>query len=218
MTNDSSTGGYILPELSPPAPTPQVEDITLDTFLQAIVVGITGLPGTLVWPRWQSINPKMPEATVDWASIGVMSETPEYAGSLLHYSKGINGVDPNGYDEYQRQTKLEIMCSFYGPNSRMNSNLLRDGLFIPQNREVLFLNHMQLVSTDCRIISTNELLNQVWFRRCDITFYVRVAYDRFYPILNILEAVGIVQTADKIGLKDSFDTGTNPNIPPGHPE
>src|SRR5574340_383319 len=67
MANTSATGGY----LSPDASALPLEGDALDALLQGMVVGITGLPGAMVRPRWQSVVPKQPEPTVDWCAIGI---------------------------------------------------------------------------------------------------------------------------------------------------
>src|SRR5438477_12482433 len=137
MANDSSTGGYLVPTSAPP-----LEDDALDEFLQGAVVGMTGLAGTLVRPRWQNPVPKLREATVDWCAIGIISETPEFSSYTAHYrGEPSNPNDPTGqgFDLQIRHETLEVMVSFYGPNSRGNAKLFRDGISVGQNRESFFL-------------------------------------------------------------------------------
>lgn len=207
MANDSSTGGYLAPSSAPP-----LEDAALDAFLQGAVVGITGLPGAKVRPRWQTPVPKLPEASVDWCAIGIVSETPEY-GAYTRHHRG-EPLDPNdplgqGYDEQIRHEVLEIMASFYGPNSRGNAKLLRDGIAVAQNREAFYLQGMNFVSSDCRVINTSELLSESWFRRVDLIFSVRREIDRTYPVLNILSAPITIES-DAPDKSDTFSAGPNP--------
>jgi hypothetical protein len=206
VSNNSSTGGYLVPSSAPP-----LEDVALDAFLQGAVVGMTGLPNTLVRPRWQPTSPKELEATTDWCAIGIVSETPEYSAYTKHFrGEPSNPNDPagQGYDEQIRHDVLEVMATFYGPNSRGNANMFRAGLEVGQNQESFFLQNMNLVSTDCKMINVPELINEKWFRRIDITFNVRREIDRTYPILNILSAPITVET--DTGNTDAFSAGPNP--------
>ena len=206
MSNDSSTGGYLVPSSAPP-----IEDIALDAFLQGAVVGMTGLPGPMVRPRWQTPSPKQPEATVDWCGVGIISETPEYSAYTRHWrGEPSNPNDPagQGYDEQRRHEVLEVMASFYGPNSRGNANMFRAGLAVDQNRESFFLQNMNIVASDCKIINTSELINEVWFRRVDLTFCVGREIDRTYPVLNILSAPITIE--GDTGNTDALIAGPNP--------
>jgi len=204
---DSSTGGYLVPSSASPP-----EDTALDAILQGAVVALVGLPGPMVRPRWQTPVPKQPEATVDWCAIGVMSETPEYSAYTRHWrGEPSNPNDPvgQGYDEQRRHEVLEVMASFYGPNSRGNANMFRAGISVAQNREAFYLQNMNFVSTDCKLTNAAELINEVWFRRMDLTFFVRREIDRTYPVLNILSAPITIQS-DAPNATDTFSAGPNP--------
>ena len=172
---------------------------------------MTGLPGSMVRPRWQPTVPKYMESSVNWCAIGIVSETPEYSAYTRHWrGEPSNPNDPagQGYDEQRRHEVLEVMASFYGPNSRGNANEFRAGIAVEQNRESFFLQNMNFVSTDCKITNTSELINEKWFRRVDLTFYVRREIDRTYPVLNILSAPITIET--DIGGTNEFTAGPNP--------
>jgi hypothetical protein len=215
--NDSSTGGFVAP-YSPPVP--PLDDDALDQLLQQLVAGVTGLPGTLVRPRWQGTPPIMPEPATDWCAIGVIDATPECGAVLLHWRgepTNIADIAGQGFDEYQSMVTLRIMASFYGPNAAANADLFRDGLSVGQNRETLFANNSQLVSTDCVMGKVPELINLLWYHRVDITFKVVRMIDRSYPILNILEADGTIKTdAHTLGPGESFQAGPNPPVRPDY--
>ena len=66
MSNDSSSGGYLLPA-SAPAP---LEGLDLLRFVQQWIVGVSGLPGEQVRPRWQPEPPDIPQAGTCWAAVG----------------------------------------------------------------------------------------------------------------------------------------------------
>src|SRR5205823_531921 len=146
--NDSSTGGFVQPYSPPAVP---LNDDTFDALMQGMVAGISGLPGDMVRPRWQPVPPKMPEATVDWCAIGVLDQAPEYGPYIQHWpGEPGNQYDrtKQGFDEYLNVVKMEIMATFYGPNASAYANIFRDGLSVGQNRDTLFANGMQLVSSD----------------------------------------------------------------------
>ena len=177
MANDSATGGYIGPAVeSPPA-----TDIDLDALFQAAVSGITGLPGALVRPRWQPVPPKQPEASVDWAAIGVVDITQDDGPSIQHVGAG------DGHDDYVRHETITILCTFHGPNGMRCAAKLRDGIQIPQNLEALTVNGFGFVESG-PIRSVPELYNQQWIKRYDIALTFRRKVSRTYSILNILSA------------------------------
>ncbi len=205
--NDSSTGGYLVPSSTPP-----LEDVALDAFLQGAVVGMTGLPNTMVRPRWQPTPPKELEASTDWCAIGIISDTPEFSAYTRHFrgeTTNPNDPDGQGYDLQIRHETLEIMATFYGPNSRGNANQFRAGLEVLQNRESFFLQNMNFVSSDCKMLNVSELVNERWFRRIDLTFYVKREIDRTYPVLNILSAPITIDT----DTEDTISVSAGPNPP-----
>lgn len=166
----------------PPAP---VEDDDLDSVLQAMVVGITGLDGTLVRPRWQPKVPKQPEPDVDWCSIGVVSTTPDASPYIQHLS-GISITQPAG-DISQRHEEMEVLVSFYGPHSKSNLGVLRDGLGIPQNLEAAKASGLYYVGIEPGRASP-EIINQQWIRRWDSVITFRRMVARAYLVNNILSA------------------------------
>jgi hypothetical protein len=126
--SDSTTTGYI------PASALPVDGTTLEDVLQVMVVGVTGLSGDLVRPRWQPIPPAQPAATVDWCAIGVTQELPDTNAYVEHDPTGAGGL---GVDIEQRHEDIEVLASFFGPNSQAYAKLLILGLRIAQNLETL---------------------------------------------------------------------------------
>lgn len=192
MSNSSATGGYLAP--SNPAP---LYDDALTDALQAMVVGITGLPGTLVRPRWQATPPKMPEINVDWCAIGVTGFTPDAYGAQIHSPSG------DGSTTLYRTEVLEVLASFYGPSRFGNATLFSDGLQIPQNWEMVAPIGIVFVEGGAPR-GVADLLNTKWVQRTDISVVFRRQVSRTYPILNILSGVGSIQS-DRPD-DQSFDT------------
>lgn len=179
---DSSTGGYLAPTSPPPA-----TDDALDDQIQAAVVGITGLDGTLVRPRWQPKPPKQPPAAANWCAIGVTSMDADTYAWVGHHPDG------DGYDEMQHHVTFDVLASFYGPAGQAYAGLLRDGLQIAQNREALYLQGISFVDAS-KIIAAPALINEQWVRKYDLTVTLRTQITRTYAVLNLLEASGSIST------------------------
>jgi len=183
-SNTSATGGYLLPA---PAPTP-LEGAALLAFLQGYVVGVTGLPGDMVRPRWQPEPPNIPQAGNLWAAIGVTSRpTDTYA-----FTRQLEDTST----ELQRHEELDMLCSFYDLGSGGLADnavaLLRDGLQVDQNREPLFLAGMGLVGSDDPV-AVPSLLKMRWLYRVDMNVKLRRVILRNYPVLTILSETGVLR-------------------------
>lgn len=181
--NDSSTGGYLLPATSP-AP---LEGQALNRFLQQVWVGITGLDGTLIRPRWQAEPPAIQPFGTDWMAFGITRRKGDTFTSTIHDPTG------NGNDSVYRQEMLDILCTFYGPDADNYASLLREGLFVAQNREVLQLNNFGLVEVG-EAVAVPEIIKDRWTYRVDMRVTLRRSILRTYPVLNILSAEGTVDT------------------------
>jgi len=173
--NDSSTGGYLLPNSSPLVGDP------LTDFFSALVVGITNLAGAMVRPRWQPEAPDIPAFGVDWCGIGITDQDPDVYIAEIHHPDG------NGYTETRRHEILTILASFYGPNANANAGQFSDGLQVAQNREIFNLNSMGLVRSGT-VKAVPTLMKERWLYRFDIEFMVKRQIVRTYNVLNILSA------------------------------
>ena len=184
---DSATGGFLQPGLSV-----LLEDDELDDFLQALVVGISGLPGPMVRPRWQEQEPNLPPEGTDWAAIGVMTREGD-TYSVEHHEPGSPGVPPSS--DIIRHETLNVVATFYGPNCQGNGALFRDGLGLAQNREVLFAAQMGLRSIG-QLGRNPEMVKGKWLGKADVPFSIRRAIVRNYPVLNIRQLQGTLNTDD----------------------
>lgn len=188
MPNNSSTGGYLAPT-TPPAP---LEGKSLNDFLQALVVGITGLAGDMVRPRWQPEPPNVPTAGDAWASIGVTSRKPDtYA--YTYFDQGTETY------KLQRQETLEVLVSFYDLGSNgladLYAELWQDGLQVRQNIESLLPAGFAFVETQ-GAIAVPVILKGRWQYRVDVASTFRRQIDRAYPVLSIVEADGTLIAND----------------------
>lgn len=205
VANDSSTGGPLAP-LPSPAPAP-LTGLALNNFLQGWVVGITGLDGTFVRPRWQPEPPIIPDAAIAWCAIGIRDRRGDAFPFIGHDGDGSSG---NGFDQIIRNEELDLLCSFYdlGSNGMADllAELMRDGAVISQNREVLKAQNFDIGFVG-DVIPVASLLKSRWLYRVDLPIQVRRQVVRQYPVLNILSAVSGILT----------DTGLGLNIAIGHP-
>lgn len=191
MPNDSSTGGY----LAPAPDTPPLEGQALLDFLQAVIVGITGIDGTLVRPYAQSEPPNIPDAGTAWCAFKIASRPSDTFAFVKH------NVDGNGSDALQRHEALHILTSFYDLGSGGAADglcsLLRDGLQVPQNREALSFGNMALVKTG-DMISVPVMVKSRWLYRVDMEVVINRQIDRVYSVLSLTSAQGTIVTDDGI--------------------
>jgi hypothetical protein len=204
MTNNSATGGYIVPTASFNA----TADAAFDEILAQLAAGVTGLPANLVRPRWQPTPPLQPEANIDWCAIGVTDESGDATIDSVHRSTSPSTADPpdptgDGYTTTYEVVEQTVMASFYGPSAWSNANLFRVGLSVPQNREVLILQDVTLCVVPRRVTPFFETINSVTYRRCDVEFKLRRTITRNWPIENIQKAQGEIKTDTTI---DPFAT------------
>jgi hypothetical protein len=202
MPNDSSTGGVLAPLPSGElynqggydqggygAPPAAFYDADLDLILQQMIVGITGLDGALVRPRWQPNVPKQPDPTTNWCAIGVVDITPDDTPAIVH------SASAPGFDTIYRHEEIEVLASFYGPTAQVYSSQARDGMYLPQNNDVLKQYNASLIESK-RIRYVPELVNQQWVKRCDLSFSLRRQVIRSYAILNLASAEINITTDD----------------------
>ena len=169
MSNDSSTGGYLVP-LGPD----EAEDAALAAILQGAVAGITGLAGNLVRPRWQALPPQQPPLTTNWAAIGATQTDP----TDYPYFNDAGHLD--------RQERLTVMASFYGPNAGTYGARLRDGLYVKQNLDVLYANGIKLYEAGT-LVTVPELIGDTWVMRRDLTVLLMRDIERAYAIKPIID-------------------------------
>ena len=200
MSNTSATGGPLSPE--PPLP---FDDVQLDKVFQNLATNLTGLPGNYVRPRWQAGNPlsagtpKQPEPGINWCAIGVTSVIQD-DGPWIVYNPNTNN------SLYWDHEEIEVIASFYGPNSQSNARLLRAGLNVPQNTEVLLQYMIRYVSCS-QIRQVPELVNEQWIKRQDVMFFFRRKFQMIYDTENIL--IADINLIDDTSIDDTII------VPPG---
>lgn len=181
MPNTSATGGALSPTGFPAV----LEGQALVDFLQEWAVGIVGMPGSAVRPRWQPEPPNIPDG--NWAAFGIQRREKDTFAYVGHSSAG------QGSDELRRHEVLHCLVSFYGPDAELNAELLSDGMQVPQNLEKLTGASMGLVSCGDPVLAP-ELVKETWLQRVDLPFAIKRQVVRNYAVLNILSA-GVVLTS-----------------------
>lgn len=175
-------GSYLLPISSPPV-------LTLTQFLQTLFVGITGLPGDLVRPKWQIEPPKQPDVMVDWIGIGIDIIRPDANGYLWS-----NPLDTTGTSAtYDRMEAIEVGVAIYGPNSIETYGYLRDGFEIPQNRFAMDGQRLGFVEIGPGL-RIPELIDERFYNRVQTTVYLQREIRRTYSIPTLISAGGKIYT------------------------
>lgn len=188
-TPNSSTGGYLLPEQQDNP----FGNLSFEQFLQTVLVGVSGLKGEFVRPKWQLNPPKQPDAIVDWMAFGLNEDDSD--------TNAFVGVDSDGTNRFMRMEALSLQCSFYGPNSLEVGKTVRDGFQIPQNFAALQSVNMGFVSTS-KMVRAPDVVNERWIDRWEMTVYLRREILRVYPVLNFLSGSGVLHANVSSGEKN----------------
>lgn len=183
--NSSATGGYLQPFPTPSTPLPGL--LTLNQFIQMVLVGISSLPGPLVRPAWQPKPPKQPDIETNWLAFGIKEVEPDGADNA--YVGYDNSSPPIPIT--QRQQIMEVELSVYGPAALENTELIRDGFQLTQNLEGLKSANMGYAYSG-KAVHMPDLINERWFNRMVMSIFLRRQVQRNYPILTILSANGTI--------------------------
>jgi len=182
---DSTQPGYL-----GPAPTETLDALDWENFLQQCVAGITGLPGELVRPRWQPNPSPTPDVSVDWVACGITRTVAQFSPYLKHH-----GEEEPGYDRLGRSEQVTYRVSSYGPHAGDVIAILRDGLFIDQNRQLWRENSVGLVEAE-RIDHVPELFRQQWRDAYHLEIILNRQVRRVYNVRTLLRAKGTITGND----------------------
>lgn len=176
MATSSSSAGFLAPITSP------VDDQALEDVLQATIVGITGLAGQWVRPRWQPEPPNQPPLDQNWVAFGIIRRVYD---SFMYKGHDPDGDSGNGVDLVECDESLQVLHSFYGPNSNSLCTRFRAGLDVDQNRDALRANGILLTEVQ-DAINLPALLKEKWVLRIDATVIYRRRHIHSFPIRNLV--------------------------------
>lgn len=174
----SATGGYLVPS------TPVDYDDALDDIFHAVIQGITQLPDVMIRPRWQPEPPNQPDFTVNWAAFGVMTLDGDRFSYHRHVPDANGGL---GETDIERDEKLKLLISFYGPNCSGYQARWSIGLQISQNRDALSAEGIKLVEVQ-EAVMLPALFKEKWVKRVDSAAIFRRRVMRTYAIENVESA------------------------------
>lgn len=149
-------------------------DDDLNLILNEWVKSITGISEELVRPLWQTDAPNIPEKDVNWISFGVSN----FDSENLYFQQNANDSSSKNNEE------LTILMRFYGKDAQSIANNFKASIQIPQNNYQL--NKLGLTyHRSSNVSNFPELYNNQWFKRFDLTVYLRRRNDRTYQIKTI---------------------------------
>lgn len=188
--NTSAQKGY----LTPVDGTPPLEGQALEDFFNGIIAGLTGLDAdNLIIPAWQTEPPNLPDVGTTWCAFRIKDREGDPYAAETHNPGDGTIIGFQGSDTVQRQEKMSLECSFYGPAADATAALFRDGLSVSQNREVLKAQYFGLLSVG-RIDAIPSLIKEKWLYRAVLTATFRRTITRTYQVLDLLSAGGTVNS------------------------
>lgn len=165
-----------------PATTGPVDSDAFVDLLQAAIVGVMGFAGNLVRPSWQIDPPVLPAQSVNWCGFQVKQIMPD-ADPIIK-TQGAGGT-------LERAETVEVLVSMYGPAAMGNCGVLRDGLNVPFNREVLRSQGIAVVGYG-ETVHVPELIGERWYDRADLPLTMTRNVLRAYRILSLISANGVI--------------------------
>ncbi|WP_338558114.1 phage neck terminator protein [Acinetobacter sp. KS-LM10] len=165
--NTSATGGYLLPD---GGTVPNDQD--LEDIFQGFIRGVTGIAGSMVRPRFQTVPLPMPAVGEDWVAFGIKSQRQDNSPYFDQHDENATSI---------RHEDIEVALSFYGNNGQKIAKQFIDGTAIPQNIDQLKLHKIKFIGvTD--VITAPDLLNEQYVHRFDVTATFRRKTERTYAV------------------------------------
>lgn len=159
---------YLKPSTGP------IYDAELEDVFQALVVGLTGLPGNMVRPRWQRDPPNAPSVSTDWAAIGLVLGAKQWDDYQL-WDQALPGYVVEGSEE------LRLTASFYGPSGERLLRQFDNGLQVDFNRHTLDLLKIKYKGATAPV-HLPALLKEQWGQRVDAIYTFSRWCRRVYPV------------------------------------
>ncbi len=175
------------PQIKPNYTEPVPRGLTLEQFIQQLLVGITGIEGSFVRPIWQIEEPNQPTIDKNWISYGIISSQPD-ANAWVATKET---EDEEVVVESQRHELLNISLNIYGPLAFETAGIIRDGFQIPTNLQALVYAKMGFVEVGTAQRSP-DLMGGRWVQRFNMSLFLRRQIVRTYPIPTLISAGGTI--------------------------
>lgn len=186
---DSSTGGFLTPQSS----SELLFGEKLNQIIHDWIMGLTGLNGKVIMPRWQIVPPNLPNSfTTDWMTFGVTRKIRDGYSYISHQVDSSTGLIVES-DQSTRWQSIFVLCSIYGPNQEFTEASISQGLYIQQNNEYLFQYYIRPIGTNETII-VPELIKNDWVTRWDLEIELSMQVTFNYSVNSILSALGTLNT------------------------
>lgn len=150
-----------------PGPAIQIdkEDHEFEDVLQSYFSTLSGMPGNRFRPRWQPEPGNLPKYGSDWAAFG----STRYASD--EYAAVVHDGDTET-DKLDRHQVIDILISFYGPNSFNFAERLKDAMVIASNAALLIPLGLGFVEAS-NITHFSTLIKERWTNRADLTVKIK---------------------------------------------
>lgn len=181
MSNDSSTGGYLLPTIAVP-----INDEALDDLFRAVISAVSGLAPRYVVRRFNAEPGAPPQFDGTWAAVGVLAIDDD---DFPYHAMQADGT----YRLVQHEV-LQVMASFYGAKAQQAARAARNGLQIGQNRDALTAAGIVLQDVGTPIRAP-ELINNRWSNRIDVTFTFKRQTADTFAILPVATVIGSIKNS-----------------------
>lgn len=158
----------------------------LTDLVTGLVGALTGIAPALVRPRWQATPPQQPPAGTAWCGAGIV------ARSDLDYTHQEIGNIPGTAIEalhLRRWGDIEVLLSFYGPDSDGMAERFRDGMYVTINLAHVAAAGIRLHRVG-DVTQVPDLVNMQYIDHCDVRVWFARQIDRWYPLKSLIEASG----------------------------
>jgi hypothetical protein len=179
---NSTETGYLRPD-----PGPEY-DQALEDVLQDLIVGLTGLAGNMVRPRYQPKPPGTPEQNVPWAAFSASIEGADWNPVVVSDPNANAGA---GEHRLARSEDVGLSVSFYGPGAWALATVMRDGFGVAQNRDAVEAKGLKFVECASLVYAPFQL-KDVWVKKTDLKVFFRRWVTRTYGIRNFASADGTI--------------------------
>lgn len=195
MANSSMSGGYLTEVKAP------IEGKELQRFIQQFLMGVSGLPGSLVRPAYQQEPAAWPDVDTDWLAFWEKDRTTTgYVTEIIAQEV----IKPHKHKTVSH-VEMSIQLAAYGPMAASIISRIRDGIQLSQNRDVLHTKGFAVVNLQSLGFIGDQTPDNEYLNRWDGVLTLRREEVREFDISTFLGADGIIAAnRAETTLHDSF--------------